>query len=150
MSPRFTVSGRTARPVAEVFEAVVDPANAAGLDDPEAMAFGRDGLLYVASTPETSPGEVLRYNPATNTFVDTFVPAASSHILDPTGLVFGPDGDLFLSSAATSEVMRYDGTTGAFKGVFVTAGSGGLNEAEGMAFGRCQMPTRTSEDATSR
>ena len=117
------------------FEAVVDPANLAGLDDPEAMAFGRDGLLYVASTPEEGPGEVLRYDPADNSFVDTFVPAATSDILDPTGLVFGPDGDLFLSSAATSEVKRYDGTTGALEGVFITAGLGGLNEAEGMAFG---------------
>ena len=117
------------------FEAVVDLANAAGLDDPEALAFGRDGLLYVTSTPETAAGEVLRYDPATNSFVDKFVPAASSHIQDPTGLVFGPDGDLFLSSAATSEVMRYDGTTGAFKGVFVTAGSGGLSEPTFITFG---------------
>jgi hypothetical protein len=43
------------------FEAVVDPANAAGLDDPEALAFRR-GLLYVTSTRETTPGEVV-YNP---------------------------------------------------------------------------------------
>ena len=117
------------------FEAVVDPANTAGLDDPEAMAFGSDGLLYVASTPEAGPGEVLRYDPADNSFVDEFVSAASSEILDPPGLVFGPDGDLFLSRAATSEVKRYDGTTGALKGIFITAGLGGLHEAEGMAFG---------------
>ena len=116
------------------FEAVVDPANAAGLDDPEAMAF-RGGLLYVTSTPETTPGEVLVYNPRNNTFVKKFVPAATSHIVDPTGLVFGPHRDLFLSSAATSEVMRYDGKTGAFKGVFIPTGLGGLNEAEGMAYG---------------
>jgi streptogramin lyase len=116
------------------FEAVVDPANKAGLDDPEAVVFRR-GLLYVTSTPETSPGEVLVYNPKNNSFVKKLVPAASSHILDPTGMVFGPKGDLFLSSAATSEVMRYDGKTGAFKGVFIPAGLGGLNEAEGMAYG---------------
>jgi streptogramin lyase len=116
------------------FEAVVDPANKAGLDDPEAMVFRR-GLLYVTSTPETSPSEVLVYNPKTNSFIKKFVPAASSHILDASGMVFGPKGDLFLSSAATSEVKRYDGTTGAFKGVFIPAGLGGLNEAEGMTYG---------------
>ena len=116
------------------FEAVVDPANAAGLDDPEAMVFRR-GRLYVTSTPETSPSEVLVYDPRNNSFVKKFVPAASSHILDASGMVFGPKGDLFLSSAATSEVKRYDGKTGAFKGVFIPAHSGGLNEAEGMAYG---------------
>jgi hypothetical protein len=116
------------------FEAVVDPANKAGLDDPEAMVFRR-GLLYVTSTPEDSPSEVLVYNPANNSFIKKFVPAASSHILDASGMIFGPKGDLFLSSAATSEVKRYDGTTGAFKGVFIPAGLGGLNEAEGMAYG---------------
>jgi streptogramin lyase len=119
------------------FEAVVDPANAAGLDDPEALVFGSDGLLYVTATPEGEPGEVIRYNPATNSYFDTFIPQASSQIEDPTGMVFFPcpNADLLLSSAATSEVKRYDGTTGAFEGVFITAGLGGLNEAEGMAFG---------------
>jgi DNA-binding beta-propeller fold protein YncE len=116
------------------FEAVVDPANAAGLDDPEAVVFGPDGLLYVASTPETGNGEVLRYDPATNLFHSTFIPSATSQIQDPTGMVFMPNGDLLLSSAETSEVKRYDGTTGALIGTFVTAHSGGLNEAEGMAF----------------
>src|SRR5438093_8541886 len=115
------------------FKAVVDPANAAGLADPEGVTFGRDGLLYVLSSDN---GEVLRYDPATNAFVDKFVPhAASGNLLDPTDLAFGPGGDLFVSSAETSEVKRYDAATGAFKGNFVTAGSGGLNEAEGVTFG---------------
>lgn len=116
------------------FEAVLDPANLGGLDDPEAVVFGQDGLLYVASTPETGNGEVLRYDPVTNAFVDKLIPAATSQIQDPTGMVFMPNGDLLLSSAATSEVKRYNGTTGALIGSFVTAHSGGLNEAEGMAF----------------
>ena len=81
-------------------------------------------------------GEVLRYNAATNSFVDKFVEEdASGDLADPTDLAFGPDGDLRVSSAETSEVKRYDGATGTFEGNFVSAGLGGLNEAEGVAFG---------------
>ena len=117
------------------FKAVVDPANAAGLDDPEGMRFGADGLLYVNSTPEEGDGAVLRYDPATNAFVDKFITEGGpGAIQDPTDLQFMPGGDLLVSSAATSEVKRYDGATGAFKSVFVTAGSGGLEEAEGLTF----------------
>src|SRR5262249_60480182 len=57
------------------FKAVLDPANAAGLQDPEGLTFGTDGLLYVESA---DAGEILRYNPDTNTFVDKFVAAANS------------------------------------------------------------------------
>src|SRR5262245_3898613 len=62
------------------FKAVVDPANAGGLDDPEALVFGCDGLLYVESTPEVGPGQVLVYDPAGNSFVKTFIPTATSNI----------------------------------------------------------------------
>jgi len=115
------------------FKAVVDPTNAAGLADPEGLRFGNDGLLYVLSS---DAGEVLRYNPATNTFVDKFVTAnGSGNLKDPADLVFAANGDLLVSSAETSEVKRYDAATGAFKGNFIAAGLGGLNESEGMTFG---------------
>ena len=115
------------------FEAVLDPANTGGLDDPEGVRFGADGLLYVNSA---EAGEVLRYDPATNAFVDKFVSEdESDDLADPTDLIFGPDGDLLVSSAETSEVKRYDATTGEFVENFIEALSGGLDEAEGMAFG---------------
>ena len=117
------------------FKAVVDPSNAAGLNDPEGMRFGADGLLYVNSTPEQGDGEVLRYDAANNSFVSKFVSkGGAGAIQDPTDLIFMPGGDLLVTSAATSEVKRYDGATGAFKSVFVPPGSGGLDEAEGMTF----------------
>jgi sugar lactone lactonase YvrE len=64
------------------FEAVLDPANLAGLSDPEAVVFGPDGKLYVSDTPEVGNGPVLRYNPATNMFDGTFISVANS-IPDP-------------------------------------------------------------------
>jgi streptogramin lyase len=116
------------------FKAVLDPNNAAGLDDPEGMRIGRDGLLYVLSTPETGPGEVLRYDPATNQFKDRFIgKTGPGAVEDPTDLQFTANGDLLVSSAATSVVKEYD-TTGAFKETFIHGGSGGLHEAEGLTF----------------
>ena len=106
-----------------------------GLIEPEGIAFGRDGNLYVSSRSNA----VLRYDGETGKFIDVF---ASGHgLVDPAGIAFGgPGNDLFVSSGLTddgrgNQILRFDGTTGAFKGVFITAGLGGLNEAEGMAFG---------------
>src|SRR5262245_55275388 len=66
------------------------------LVEPEGIAFGPDGNLYVSSRTD----EVLRYNGKTGKFIDVF---ASGHgLVDPAGIAFGgPDDDLFVSSGLT-------------------------------------------------
>ncbi len=98
------------------------------LGTPAGIAFGPDGLLYVANA---SGNNIQRFNASTGAFVSTFVAAGSGGLARPYGMAFGPDGHLYVASyggsLATSTVKRFDGTTGAFIGDFVTGGSGGLN-----------------------
>ncbi len=107
-------------------------ANSNGLDDPIQAIIGPDGKLYVSG--ERSD-DVLRYNPLTGAFIDTFVTAESGGLNEPSGMAFGPDGHLYVSSGATDEILRFDGTTGAFVNAFAAAGSGGLRAPYGLTFG---------------
>jgi hypothetical protein len=63
--------------------------------EPEGIAFGPDGNLYVSSRSD----EGLRYDGETGKFIDVF---ASSHgLVDPAGIAFGGRGkDLFVASGA--------------------------------------------------
>src|SRR5207237_1425785 len=83
------------------------------------LAFGADGLLYVASYHEY---QIKRYDPATG----QARPAAGQSgavwlTLDgkPRGLAFGPDGNLYVATndgngaPGVNAVKRYDGKTGA-------------------------------------
>ena len=56
-----------------------------GLDDPEGLAFGPDGHLYVSSFDSD---EVLRYNGMTGAFIDAFVTAGNGGLDCPTSLLF--------------------------------------------------------------
>ncbi|MEN1729721.1 MAG: hypothetical protein AAGJ52_14900, partial [Pseudomonadota bacterium] len=89
------------------------------------------GLLYLANG---AAGNVLRFNPASNQFVDTFVSAGSGGLRFARALAFGPDGDLYVADREQSAVLRYDGDSGAFKGIAVAPGQAGLDSPEALAF----------------
>lgn len=112
----------------------VDPADPhSGMLGAQATAVGRDGRLYVASELTDS---VLRFDPLTYAYLDTFVPPGSGGLDGPTGLVFDAGGDLLVGSFETDQVLRYDGESGAPLGEFVKAGEGGLNGPDaGMTIG---------------
>ncbi len=107
-------------------------ANAEGLDDPIEAIIGPDGDLYVSG--ETSDN-ILRYDPATETFVGVFVAQGSGGLDEPGGMVFGPDGNLYVANGLGDEVRRYNAADGTFIDAFVTLGSGGLDQPYGLAFG---------------
>jgi DNA-binding beta-propeller fold protein YncE len=93
------------------------------LDDPNGLAVGPDGNLYVGSDLTDS---VLRYNGMTGAFIDTFVPPGSGGLNGTNDIAFGPDGNLYVASFLSDSVLRYNGATGAFIDAFVPPGSGGL------------------------
>jgi len=83
---------------------------------PRGVVLGPDGLLYVTTTGnwEASPadllsGYILRFNPFTRKYVDTFASfdsttgsssagSCAKALHRPEGLVFGPDGRLYVTS----------------------------------------------------
>ncbi|MFN0012492.1 MAG: hypothetical protein ACKVS8_12710 [Phycisphaerales bacterium] len=104
-----------------------------GLSAPLASRVGPDGRLYVTSEGSDA---ILRYNPNTGAFIDTFIAPGSGGLTQPTGLDWGPDGNLYVASFNGNKVLRYHAGTGAFLSTFVTAGLGSLNGADnGMIFG---------------
>jgi hypothetical protein len=101
---------------------ITEPANG--------MAFGADGLLYLAD----SMSQISRYDIATGSLVDVFVPAGSGGMGIPLDITFGPDGNLYVNNPVAHDVLRFNGTTGAFMDTFVSPGSGGLVRPESLVF----------------
>jgi len=99
-------------------------ASGGGLTNPQGMALGADGLLYVAS----STNEVKRFNPSTGTFVDNFVTVSGGGLNVPIGIAFGPNGNLYVSDYGNNTVKQFDGTG-------TLASSVASSQPEGLAFG---------------
>ncbi|MFT7678886.1 MAG: hypothetical protein ACI8QC_002884 [Planctomycetota bacterium] len=70
-----------------------------GLDNPTAMAFGPDGMLYVTSG---ATNQVLRYTYPSGTFVDVFADSSQSGGDLPTFLLFRTAADNYCAGAPNS------------------------------------------------
>lgn len=100
-----------------------------GLDNPNGIAFGPDGSLYVA---QGDAGSVLRFD-SSGGFLGTFVAPGFGGLADPRDLAFGPDGNLYVCSGSTGQVLRFAGGSGDFLGV--AAEGHGLDGPVGLTFG---------------
>ena len=107
----------------------------AGLDSPDNLEIGPDGLLYVSTGTTPDNSAIVRFDPETGALIDTF--ASGGGMFRPYGFVFGPDGLLYVASFLSDELLRYDGVTGAFVDVFASGDAlpGGLNGPDDLAFG---------------
>ena len=92
------------------------------IDQPNALAFGPDGALYVATGVVGGAGAVKKFNGVTGRFLGNFisVPAGQPGYLARASNIVWYEGDCFVVSCDDSRVHRYDGKTGAFKGTVAT------------------------------
>lgn len=102
-----------------------------GMANPNGIAYGPDGNLYVGNGDE---GRVLKLDGQTGDFLGDFVtPATPGGLAGARAIAFGPDGNLYVDSGATNNVLVYDGTTGAF--LRVAAQGNGMIGPVGLTFG---------------
>ncbi|QKK02499.1 MAG: hypothetical protein HND55_07495 [Pseudomonadota bacterium] len=99
------------------------------ISDPRDLAFGPDGLLYVANG---SGNNVLRFDVDQRAFIDEFIPAGRGGLDYARALAFGPDERLYVASRDSGEILAFDAASGAFESVLTAAGDGGLRRPEAL------------------
>lgn len=85
-----------------------------GMDNPNGIAFGPDGNLYVGLG---DVGRVLRFDGQSGAYIDDFIEIGAGGLVGARAIAFSPDGDLFVDSGGSDQVLRYHGQTGEFLGV---------------------------------
>jgi hypothetical protein len=138
---RFSGSNGMPLPAPGQPGAVFVPSGSAGLDQPDGLAFGPDGNLYVSSSGSNT---ILRYSGSSG------APAAPMSIFagpgglqQPGDLAFGPTGNLYVLNLGSANLVAFEGpnppanapAAGTLLGTFVATGSGGLTSPAGFVFG---------------
>jgi DNA-binding beta-propeller fold protein YncE len=113
------------KPAAEAFVSVFASGN--GLDNPDALAFGPDGHLYVADS-----NQILRFHGTTGAFLGA-LPNGAGGLSQARDLAFGADGFLYVADPSVSgRVLRYSTASG-FAGFFAVDAN--LGSPRSLAFG---------------
>lgn len=101
-----------------------------GLANPNGIAYGPDGNLYVGLG---DTGRIMKFHGQTGSYLGDFVNTAEAGFSGCRAIAFGPDGNLYVAGANINSVLRFDGNTGAFKDVF--ASGNGMSGTVGLTFG---------------
>jgi DNA-binding beta-propeller fold protein YncE len=75
-----------------------------GLLNPDELAFGPDGNLYVAD----GNSSVLKYDATTGGFLSVFVPHREGGLDNTRGIAFDQDGRLYVADTDNNRIHRYD------------------------------------------
>ncbi len=99
-----------------------------GMDNPNGIAYGSDGNLYVGLG---DTGRIMRIDGQSGAYIDDFILPGAGGLAGSRAISFGPGGDLYVASGTTDQILQYDGTSGDF----VQVAAEGFDGPVGLAFG---------------